>query len=292
MTHRQVLELAARLSEHALDVVQTCRGIPAGGLRRYWDANEARSRIWSSLLLGGADDLALPVTSPGAGRVCHLRAVFEEIATSGILVRVASTILHAIGSRLDIPLARDIAVRTAQAHGRIREAAIACVVVRAQFSPQDLESLDRLGRLSDRMSDLLCGAMMPHLKSDRFVVDPERAADYAETFARRPALIQVPVHRASRGLPDSCLPLRDLAEEVERALLECLPRVARFRSSLPNSARVLRGMLSHPHGQESAAGSAQSGGAHCGLGAGPTVAFPTLSFSSMLGRTRKAHHPE
>src|SRR5207247_7558109 len=110
------------------------------------------------------------------------RATIEDVATSGILLRVTSTALHAIGQRLDIPLAIDVAGQTARAHAGVVHRAIAFVAMRADLPSSELAALDRLGRLADRLSDLLCGALLPALECDRYVVDRERAKDFAATF--------------------------------------------------------------------------------------------------------------
>ena len=279
MTHRQVLELAGRLCVYGADAVQKCRGIPVAALRRYGQANETRSQAWCRILLGAGGWTHTP--SGNAGNKSIL-PVLQELATTSVLVRVASTILDSIGRRLDIPLAIDVASRTADVHSRARFAAIAAVTRRTDFPPDDLDSLNRLGRLCDRLNDVLCGALMPSLKTDRFAVDPERAADFADTFGGRPALVQVPLRLALKLAPTSTLVLSQMAEQVEQAILACLPHLAGIH---PNPAVSRPEQQSIPSKHNLRIPSAEPETlSQPSLEREKTLLFPAFSFAAALRR--------
>jgi hypothetical protein len=220
MTHRQILELAGRFTEHGATILRQCRGISVAALRRYLKARQTQCREWSQILDHS------PVAE-GPGVMCSaaswddVRPALQEIATGGILLRVASTVLHAIGNRLDIPLAIDVAGQTARAFDGVVQRAMAFVAVREDISCSQLVALDKLGQLADRMSDLLCGALLPTLQCDRFLVDRERARDFAETFGRDRTLVRVPIQQCLKRLPHDWHSVHT-ATEVERALGACL----------------------------------------------------------------------
>jgi hypothetical protein len=248
-------------------------------LRHYGQANENRGRIWCRMMLSvGLRASGVSATSVGQTIV----PLLQELATTGVLVRVASTVLDAIGRRLDIPLAMDVAVRTADVHTRTRYAAMAAVARPLDIPPKSLEALNRLGRLCDRLSDILCGALIPDLQTDRFAVDPKRAADFAETFGGRIALVQVPLRLALKSAPAAELVCSEMADEVQQALGACLPNLTATQSGNwlatseriePRRPRILR--LPEP-----AAARPQSRPAETPT----TLLFPAISFAASLRR--------
>jgi hypothetical protein len=239
MNHQQVLQLAGWLAEHGANVVGRCRGIPVAALRRYLKARQTQFQAWSEVLSEKQCDEHFPQPDTGTDEHCELLTAIREIAPHGILVRVASTILYSIGERLDIPLAVDVATRTARSFSKVVQMAMAAVALRTQIPASELSGLDRLGRLSDRLSDLLCGALLPTLRCDRFVVDRGRAADFAQTFGRQPSLVRVPLRKAALAMPAEASAWKAEAAEVEHSLLECLPILANYRSARPDELNDL-----------------------------------------------------
>ena len=234
MNHRQVLELAGWLAEHGAEVVGRCRGIRVAALQRYLRARQIQFEGWLQDFV--TKQRGEQFTQPDAetDAVRDLLTKVQEIAPHGVLVRVASTILYSIGERLDIPLAVDVANQTAQSFTKVVQTAMGAVVLRTQIPASELSGLDRLRRLSDRLSDLLCGALLTTLRCDRFTVDRERAADFAQTFGRQPSLVRVPLRKAALAMPAEAPTRRGLAAEVERSLLECLPILVNYRSARPD----------------------------------------------------------
>ena len=230
MTHRQILELAGVLAEHGVDVLQDCRGIPLASLRRFQKATESHFQAWIEVLEGNREFAEFPWLDALSEWCDRIQPTLQEISTSGVLIRVACTLLHSVGERQDIPLAVDVARQTIQSYSRAVQVAIASVTLRPNVPPQELCILNRLGAHCDRLSDLLCGSLLPLVKCSDFAVDAARAADYAETFGRRPGLVRLPVRQAFKRMPKSELAQSELAEEVQRALVECLPYVKRIRT--------------------------------------------------------------
>ncbi len=231
LNHRQVLELAGWLAEHGAEVVGRCRGIPVAALRRYLKARQTQFQAWLEVLVEkqGSEQFAQPDAEIYEGY--DLLTTIGEIAVHGVLGRVASTILSSIGERLDIPLAVDVANQTARTFGKIVQTAMAAAALRTEIPAIELSGLDKFGRLCDRLSDLFCGTLLPALKCDRFVVDQARAADFAQTFGRQPSLVRVPLRKAALARPAKALTWSDLAADVERSLLECMPILVNYRSA-------------------------------------------------------------
>ncbi len=240
MTHRQIIDLAGWLAEHGPIVVENRRGIPVAALRRYLNAKQAQHQAWGELL---AQTTGLQAGYSAAKTGTAIISALQEIATARVLVRVASTVLYAIGKRHDVPLAIDVADQTARGHDGIAMAAIASLAIQSNLPPNELAALDRLGNQCDRLSDLLCGALLPHLDCNRFAVDLDRSVDFARTFGRRPGLVRVPVRKAIASLPGGRLLFNKVAEEAERALIECLPTAASYRSSSPSPITDLTEMF-------------------------------------------------
>lgn len=284
MTHRQVLELAGWLAEHGAEVAGRCRGIPVAGLRQYLDARNTQFQTWMKVLHENhpTDEFTEPGDKLDAGR--DLLTTIRAIAVHGVLVRVASTVLDAIGERMDIPLARDVANRTARVYGKVVQAAMAAVALRTEIPARELSGLDRLGRLCDRLSDLFCGTLLTALRCDRFVVDPERAADFAQTFGRQPALVRVPLRDAAVALPADIPIWRGLAAEVERSLLACLPILVNYRSARADNLTD----LVQTFGPTIVPFSERTAGTPADRPDPPSrpLAFPTLSVAQFLRKMR------
>jgi hypothetical protein len=230
MTHGHLVELAGRIAQHGTVILKQCRGIPVAGLKRYLEARKSQCADWSHMLVqaaAGADHLG--VDSPPFNWQT-LWPVIEEISTSSILLRVSGSLLHGIGEQLDIPFAIDVASRSARAFDGVVQRVIGFIALRNDLSCSQLVELDRLGQMADRMSDLLCGALLPASKCDRYFVDRERARDFAETFGRNSNLVQVSIQRFSKRLPQHPLSV-STARDVVRSLVACLPVLANLPES-------------------------------------------------------------
>lgn len=284
MNHRQVLELAGWLAEHGAEIVGRCRGIPVVALRRYLQARQTQFLAWSEILLEKhpPEDYSPADAETVAGG--HVLTTIRNVAPHGVLVRVASTVLYSIGERLDIPFALDVANQTVRSYGKVVQAAMASVALRTEIPASELSGLDRLGRLCDRLSDLFCGSLVSALKCDRFVVDRKRAADFAHTFGRQPALVRVPLRKAALTMPPESPIWKELADEVERALLECLPIIENYRSArrdeltdLVETFRPKIYRLPKPEPKVPTGRSAEPP---------RPLSFPTLSFAKLLRKVR------
>jgi hypothetical protein len=282
MTHRQILELASSLAEHGSALARGCRGLSVAALRGYLATVQSQCRRWSETLIHPA--LIEPPHGPIPTSWTELRPTLEELSTLGILLRISNTLLHTIGERRDIPFAKDVACRTARSHERVVQRAMAVITVSGEFPDELLVQVDRLGRMADRMSDLLCSATLAELKCDRFAVDPKRMADFAVTFARNPRLVRVPMQKALQSWPHTQRVFRG-AEEVERVVRECFADLATVevvaRSAARNAPplRVVR-----PSGSETVQ-STRSSAASASPGAAP-LAFPKHSFARSQTRLR------
>jgi hypothetical protein len=288
MNHRQVLELAGWLAEHGAAVAGRCRGIPVAGLRRYLESRQNQFQAWLNVLQESpaTDEFARPGAKPDDGS--RELTTIREIALHGVLVRVASTVLYSIGERLDIPLARDVADRTARSFVKVVQAAMAAVALRTEIPASELSGLDRLGRLCDRLSDLCCGALLTTLRCDRFLVDRERAADFARTFGRQPALVRVPLRKAVLALPAVNSPEseNDTAAEIERSLLACLPILVNYRAARPDNFTDLVqtfGPTIYPFQEQDVRKPP-----HSPADQPRPVAFPTLSFVQLFRKSRES----
>jgi hypothetical protein len=136
----------------------------------------------------------------------------------------------------------------------------------------------------DRLSDLLCGSLLPTLRCDRFTVDRERAADFAQTYGRQPSLVRVPLRKAALVIPAAAPTWRDLAAEVERSLLECLPILVNYRSARPDELTDLVETFSpklHLFAERNA-----NAPTHVPVEPARPLAFPTLSFAECHRKLR------
>lgn len=222
MMHREVFEFALQLTQQAPQLMASSRGIRPAPLQHYLRATMRRNSLWVDRLRSVAS-AGTTTDSFSVADAERLRRLFEEMATSSVLVRVASTLLFTAGQRLDIPLASDVAERTARGHFEARQSAIAWTAEWADLAPLDWDALGRLGRICDTLSDLLCGAMQPIMRSSRFVVDRDRAADFAETFGQRLAMLVIPVRAALSQVPNESMLHARLATEIAESLEQCLP---------------------------------------------------------------------
>lgn len=278
MTHRSGLLLAGRLSVHAAELVGRCAAVSAAALRQYSAAGDARSRVWADVLAKPEPGRAAKIE---AAEWCHrFRPVLEAIATGSVLVRVAATTMDALGRRFDIPFAKDVARRSVSRHDDAREAALSWVMLH-DLPDAELESLNRLGQCCDRLSDMLCGSMMPHVGSDLFVVDRERASDFAETFARRPALLRLTIAQALRRLPAGAITPTGLSQEVERALVACVPGILGISRAAPRRLSFAEATADHDQGLGQEENEADDGATR---GRKWHVAFPAIPFAVVASK--------
>jgi hypothetical protein len=286
MNHRQVLELAGWLAEHGADVAGRCRGIKAAALRRYHSARQTQFHAWLEVLVEKrhGEFPAHPIADSDTGH--DALTTVQEIAPHGVLVRVASTILYSIGERLDIPLAMDVANQTARSFDSVAHAATAALALRSWIPAQALSDLARIRRVCDRLSDLLCGSLLPTLRCDRFAVDRERAADFANTYGCQPSLVRVPIRKSALVVPAAAPTWRDLAVEVEQSLLACLPTVVNFRGARPDELTDLTEIF----GPRLCHFSKRDAKAAADVPSEPArpLAFPTLSFARVFRKRRES----
>jgi hypothetical protein len=151
-----------------------------------------------------------------------VRPALEELAASRILLRVSSTVLHGLGQRLDIPFAIDVAKQSTRAFEGVVHQAIGLIALREDAHCSELAALDQLGQIADRLSDLLCGALLPAFKCDDYLVDRARGHDFADTFGRDPSLVRVPMQQALKRFPRQVEAVAT-AIEVKQSLAACLP---------------------------------------------------------------------
>ncbi|GEM_PF-5694539 len=311
MTHRQVLALAGRLAEHGGELIDRSGGVASVALRRYLRTSRALFQAWTARLDPPAPDVSASesVVPPefSCRRITVHRAcvrddeshelidagvtawrkdvlpTLQTIATVGVLMRVAGVLLHAVGDRLDIPLARDTALRSLRAYERAVLAAMAAVTRCGDAPKQDLQSLDRLGSACDRLSDVLCGSLAPLVKCSRFVVDPARATDFAGTYGRFPGLLRVPLRSIAGTAPDGPMARSDLVHQVAGALIQCLPAATELMSTPTDEMRDLEEMF-RPRVLPMPKTPPQAAVAHTTLQGTPSFLFPSLSFAAALQR--------
>jgi hypothetical protein len=312
MTHRQVLDWAGRLAEHGGELIERSSGAAPAALRRYLRTSRALFQAWTARLDAPATPPPLlePIlrVEPHGRRFTihaayvpddepnelvvgstaqwrdHALPTLQTIATFGVFVRVAGVLLHAIGDRLDIPQARDTALRSLRAYERTVLAGMASVTRRGDAPKPDLQSLDRLGSACDRLSDLLCGSLASLVNCERFVVDPARATDFAGTYGRFPGLLRVPLRSVAGAVPHGSMTRGDLAHQMVDAMHQCFPAASRFLGSPTDEMRDLEEMFRPrvlPMPDASPRVPAPSS-----LPGTPSLAFPTLSFVAMLQKAR------
>ncbi len=313
MTHKQVLVLAGRLAEHGGKLIERSDGAAPAALRRYLRTSRALFQAWTARLDTRATpaprfDSILPSEHHCRRFTIHptcvpdhepdeliggsiapwrdqLLPTLQTVATVGVFVRVAGVLLHAVGDRLDIPLARDTALRSLRAYERTVLAAMASVTRCGDAPKRDLQSLDRWGSACDRLSDLLCGSLAPLVNYSRFVVDPARATDFAGTYGRFPGLLRVPLRSIAGTVPHGSMTRGDLVHQAVDALFQCVPAASEFLSGPTDEMRDLEELF-RPRVLPMPKASPNVTTAQTSLRSAPSLVFPTLSFATVLQKTR------
>lgn len=276
-THRHVLALAGLLAEQCLEVLHACGGVSEKALRRFTVSADALFRAWTESLAPRIDPPTDDSANAASPRV--LRPVFDAMATSGVLLRVACTLLGAIGRQKKIPAAADAAEATIRKLIDVARPAFRSLARNSQIPAAERDAIDQLAKRCDRLSDVLCGTMLLHTDGIAFVVDAERAADFAQTFARFPALVRVPVRQAAGWCSAAEGPFDSLTAELTQSFSACLAGSFQSRRTPPDPFTDLAEMfrpriLRLPTQQRAGSPTARV----------QSLAFPTFSLAKILER--------
>ncbi len=252
-------------------------------LRRTARAATALFRTWSALLRPTSD---IPIVeSGGNSNAARDRvAILAEMATVGVWLRVASTVLHAAGEQTKTRVAAAVARKLMRRFDRARESANESIGRWSTIDAAQCLALDRHTARCERLSDLLCGAMLPQSKNPCFAVDSDRAADFANTFGRFPALVRVPVRRAAEWAPPGTLAASDHVRAVVRALSDCLVGLAAVPRAVPDPFTDLTEMFRPRILPLPTRSSARSPRPIAGFT--DPLMFPSMSFAKLYARRR------
>lgn len=171
---RDLVELAALLSQHGPVIIAGDFELAPDALEQYWVASKCRLDRWLRALQPRVVEHNLP-----QNRHAVLPGVVEEIFTTEVLTRVWTAILAARGKRHDQSDGEMIARSVMISHMEARNRALKLLLHGTHFNPEQAVELNRLRRRSERWSDVLVGRLLQTAEVGVYAVDSERAREFA-----------------------------------------------------------------------------------------------------------------
>ncbi len=231
MHARELVELAAIISQHGPALIQSGQPIPAGSVEQDRTASKVRLDRWAWRLKSfsqrtGDDAQRRQAQWPA------VRGVLEEILASEVLTRVWTAVLCAHDRRRGTDAVEPVARSVLIGHMEARHRVLTLMVRGPGIDAEAAMRLNRLRRRAERWTDLLVGHLAGIHDVSEFAVDPNRARDFADNSpcrsSRRGGRQAWPLMMASmraafqQGLsPDS--PNADLNARIAAAILSCYP---------------------------------------------------------------------
>ncbi|MBN2291406.1 MAG: hypothetical protein JXM70_03210 [Pirellulales bacterium] len=176
----ELVELAAAVSTQGPALIQGNSAPSSAAIEQYWTASKCRLDRWLRTLRRFKTESADVRPDWQYARWPMMRAVFDEILTGEILTRVFAAVMTGYdqrhGSDVAEPAARSVLVGHLEARHRV----LTILVGRPGINTEQAMLLNRLRRRCERWSDMLVGYLSEYVELDDFVIDKQRAEDFAE----------------------------------------------------------------------------------------------------------------
>lgn len=180
MNLRQSVELAALISSHALQVVESSEAIRKDMLQEYWSQSRVRIHDWLRRLTLYEDELATGTNQSLATIWPRIEFTLRDIFTSDILSRVWTSVLVARDEHRKTVEASPIGRRVFADNFQARRRAMQLMVNGPSVTMSQLAGIDRLRRKSERWADVLLGHLLTRYDVAEFAFDQGRALDFGE----------------------------------------------------------------------------------------------------------------
>lgn len=223
MHARELIELAALVSVHGPDLVQSGERISAEGIEQYWTTSKVRLDRWGRSLKEFAG-----LSHPHKRQQGLIRGVLEEILTGEVLTRVWTAVLCAYDRQHGTDDAEPVARSVLIDHCEVRHRVLTLLVHGHGLDTGDAARLNRLRRRAERWSDLLIGNLAGMHGVGEFAISPERANEFSKDLRDNGGEFAWSLTLASlraafqRGL-GLVSPNEDLNARIAASILACFP---------------------------------------------------------------------
>ncbi|MDA1015056.1 MAG: hypothetical protein O3A00_11475 [Planctomycetota bacterium] len=180
MNLRQSVELAALISSHALQVVESSEAVRKDMLQEYWSQSRVRIHDWLRRLTMFEDELATGTDESLVSVWPRIEYTLRDIFTSDILSRVWTSVLVARDEHRQAVEASPIGRRVFADNFQARRRAMQLMVNGPSVTMSQLAGIDRLRRKTERWADVLLGHLLTRFDVAEFAFDQGRALDFGE----------------------------------------------------------------------------------------------------------------
>jgi hypothetical protein len=250
MHTREILELAALVTEQGPVLVRSAEEVPEENIAAYWSASRCRLNRWHSELKRATAPIAAPHPVSSASRPpSPLRGVIEEILASEVLTRVWTAVLCAHDRRRDTDLAGSVAQSVLAAHAEARHRVLTLLSGASGLAAEEAMRLDQLRHRTERWTDVLLGQLATLGDVGQFAFEPERTADFAEDLKLEvredagrlvcPLLVSAMRAAFRRGLT-AVSPNADLNAKIAATIVAYFPPELLDAAGVPQSLWMLR----------------------------------------------------
>ncbi len=212
-----LLELAAIVSAHGPQLIQSGQRVPAGAAEQYWTASKVRLDRWGRSLKEGPEKNL---------------DVLEEILISEVLTRVWTAVLCGYDRRHGTDEVEPVARSVLIGHMEARHRVLTLMVGQRGINAAAAMKLNRLRRRAERWTDMLLARLAGACPIAEFAADPQRARDFADDarcrggrpFGRQAwPLVMMSLRAAFRRSVSPNSPNADLNGRIAAAILSFFP---------------------------------------------------------------------
>ncbi len=232
MNLRQVVELAAIVSQHSPNLVEASAQLSDAALSRYCDASQAQIRNW----LVALNDLPQEIIATPAEWRHHVwrraEATLIDVLAGGLVVRVWGAVLTACDRSRRTIAAEKVARTVLSSQLQAQQRVLRLLMDGPHLTLERVIGLDRLRRKIERWTDLLVGRLVRQHALADFAFDLERALDFGEEQLhdlwgqRHNQIWDLYFVCLRSAFPDRKLPAGisgELRDELLQSILGCFP---------------------------------------------------------------------
>lgn len=249
MHARELIDLAAVVAIHGPVLIRASEDLLEECVEAYWVASKCRLDRWGRSLKRLSIAMGRSATKADSADHRAFRAILEEILAGEVLTRVWTAAMCAYdrthGTDRMEPVARSVLIGHMEARHRV----LTILVSRSGLSAEEALRLNALRHRTERWSDVLIGHLATGHDVSEFAVEPDRARDFAEDFARQRCqeggrfawpMLLASLRAAFQEWLEPEGPNCDLNVRIAASILACFPREVFDATGVMQSGWLLR----------------------------------------------------